>query len=112
MIEIGRVCLKTVGREAGKICVIVDIIDKNYVLIDGEVRRKKCNITHLEPLDKKVEIRGRASHAEVVEKFKEIGIEIKEKKSKSKKERPKKVRKREKLLQEEGKEKEKNKRVK
>jgi len=27
-IEVGRVCVKTMGREAGKICVIVDVIDK------------------------------------------------------------------------------------
>lgn len=49
-IEIGRVCVKTAGREAGKRCVIVDIIDKNFVLVDGpEVQRRRCNIKHLEP---------------------------------------------------------------
>ncbi|WP_457611716.1 KOW motif-containing protein, partial [Methanocaldococcus sp.] len=36
-IEIGRVCIKTLGREAGNTCVIVDILDKNFVLIDGNV---------------------------------------------------------------------------
>ncbi|MHA1242872.1 MAG: KOW motif-containing protein, partial [Promethearchaeota archaeon] len=29
--DIGRVCVKTTGREAGRYCVVVDIIDKNYV---------------------------------------------------------------------------------
>ncbi len=47
MIEVGRVCYKIAGREAGKPCVIVDIIDDHFVLIDGLVRRKKCNISHL-----------------------------------------------------------------
>ena len=30
--------------------MIVDIIDKNFVLVDGpEVQRRRCNIKHLEP---------------------------------------------------------------
>ena len=33
--DIGRLCVKLMGREAGKYCVIVEIIDKNYLLIDG-----------------------------------------------------------------------------
>ncbi len=38
--EVGRVAVKTLGREAGRYCVVVDIIDKNFVLIDGiKVRR-------------------------------------------------------------------------
>jgi len=48
MIEVGRLCYKIAGREAGKPCIIIDIIDDNYVLIDGLVRRKRCNINHLE----------------------------------------------------------------
>ena len=35
MIQIGRLCVKLTGREANKKCVIVDIIDPNFVLIDG-----------------------------------------------------------------------------
>src|SRR2546426_8305819 len=34
-IEVGRVCVKTLGREAGLKCVIVDVIDKNFVLVTG-----------------------------------------------------------------------------
>ncbi|AEF96046.1 50S ribosomal protein L14e [Methanotorris igneus] len=64
-IEIGRVCIKTMGREAGKTCVIVDIIDRNFVLIDGEVKRRRCNIKHIEPTDKKVDIEKGASTEEV-----------------------------------------------
>ncbi len=93
MIEIGRLCVKTAGRDSRRKCVIVDIVDDNFVLIDGDVRRKKCNIKHLEPLDKVIKIRKGASHDVVVKEFKELGVEIKEKKSKEKKERPRKVRK-------------------
>jgi len=92
-IEIGRLCIKLAGRDAGKKCVILQLIDKSYVLIDGETRRRKCNIAHLEPLDEKIEISESAEHSEVVKAFKKLGIDLIEKKSKEKKERPKKQRK-------------------
>jgi large subunit ribosomal protein L14e len=66
MIETGRVCVKIAGKEAGKKCVIVEIIDPNYVLVSGpEVKRKRCNITHLEPLEEKVDIKEGASDEEI-----------------------------------------------
>lgn len=60
-IEIGRICVKTAGREAGKKCIIVDVIDKNFVLITGphqinKVKRRRANIKQLEPTTEKVEI--------------------------------------------------------
>jgi len=56
-IEKGRVCVKIAGRETGKKCVIVDVIDENFVEIVGnEVKNKRCNIKHLEPVDATVEV--------------------------------------------------------
>lgn len=56
-IEKGRVCVKIAGRESGKKCVIVDVIDENFVEIVGnEVKNKRCNIKHLEPVDATVEV--------------------------------------------------------
>ena len=56
-IEKGRVCVKIAGRETGKKCVIVDVIDGNFVEIVGnEVKNKRCNIKHLEPVDETVEV--------------------------------------------------------
>ena len=52
MVEIGQLAIKIAGRDGGNFCAIVDKIDDNFVLIDGNVRRKKCNIGHLEFLDK------------------------------------------------------------
>ena len=93
MIEVGRMVMKIAGRDGGKKGVIVEILDNNYVLIDGQVRRRKCNILHLEPLDKVVKLPKKASHEEVIKVLKGEKIEVKEKKSKPKTERPKKVRK-------------------
>ena len=89
MIEVGRTCVKIAGRDAGKKAVIVDIIDDKYVLIDGEVRRRKCNINHLEFLDKKIEIKKNTSSEEI---YKILGIEKKKTVKKEKKARPKKQR--------------------
>jgi len=70
-IEIGRICIKLRGREAGRKCVIVDLIDENYVLITGPkkvngVKRRRVNIKHIEPLDLKVELNRGASDDEVL----------------------------------------------
>jgi len=92
MIEIGRLCVKIAGRDAKCKCVIVDIIDSNYVLVDGETRRKKVNIKHLEPTSQKLAVRKGASRADIIKEFRKLGIELKEKKSKKPKARPKKAR--------------------
>ena len=91
MLTVGRVCIKIAGRDAGKKAVIVDIIDDNYVFIDGEVRRKKCNILHLEPLDTTVDIEKNASHVDVLHA---LGIKEEKKKTtkKEKTQRPRRMR--------------------
>lgn len=78
-IEIGRICVKIAGREAGRKCVIVDIIDENYILITGPkqvsgVKRRRCNINHVEVLDKKIEIQKGASDEEVVKALEQAGL--------------------------------------
>lgn len=93
MIEVGRLCVKTAGREATKRCIVVDVLDKNFVLIDGQVKRKKCNIQHLEPLKEKIKIKKGANHEDIVKEFKKLNIEIKEKKTKEILEKPTKKRK-------------------
>jgi large subunit ribosomal protein L14e len=85
MIDIGRICVKTAGRDAGKKCVVIDVLDQNYVLIDGETRRRKCNIMHLEPLDKTVDIKKNASHADVAKAFESLGWSSHAPKTKAKK---------------------------
>jgi large subunit ribosomal protein L14e len=76
MYTIGRVCIKLAGRDAGREAVIVDVLDDRYVLVDGNVRRKKCNIMHLEPTRKVADIKKNASHDEVVHAFKALGFSV------------------------------------
>jgi len=78
-IEIGRICVKVAGREAGRKCVIVDIIDENYVLVTGPksltgVKRRRVNIKHIEPLDVSIKIQRGASDEEVLKALEESGL--------------------------------------
>lgn len=70
-VEVGRICVKIVGREAGKKCIIVDVIDKNFLLVTGpkqvnSVKRRRVNMSHVEPTEKKVNIRRGESDEEIM----------------------------------------------
>jgi len=92
MIEIGRVVVKIAGRDAGCKAIIIDILDDTYIMLDGETRRRKCNILHVEPLNQKIEIKKNASHEEIAKALKELGIEARQTKPKPKTQKPKKKR--------------------
>lgn len=67
---VGRVCVKLTGREAGSLCVIVDVIDRNYVVVTGPkeltgVRRRRINMSHLQPTEESLDIPRNASDEEI-----------------------------------------------
>jgi len=69
-VEVGRVCVKLRGREVGRRCVIVDIIDRNYVLVTGPedltgVRRRRANMDHLKILNERIGIDRNATDEDV-----------------------------------------------
>jgi len=77
-VEVGRLCVKLSGREAGMKCVVVDVVDKSFVLITGPksvsgVRRRRVNINHVEPLEDSVEIKRGASDEDVAQILKKAG---------------------------------------
>lgn len=80
MFEIGRICMKTAGREAGKLCVVIaKDKDKDFVLITGpktitKVKRRKCNFRHLEPTPVKIEIKENATDEEVAAAYERDGV--------------------------------------
>ncbi|ESQ26459.1 MAG: Ribosomal protein L14E/L6E/L27E [uncultured Acidilobus sp. JCHS] len=78
-IEVGRLCYKVRGHEAGRKCVIVDIIDENLVLVTGPkqltgVKRRRVNIKHIAPLDRVISISKGASDEEVLKALQEAGL--------------------------------------
>ena len=71
-IQIGRVCVKTQGREKRLKCIIVDVIDKNFLLITGPpaisgVKRRRVNVKHIQPLDYVIDINRGMSDEEIEE---------------------------------------------
>lgn len=69
--DIGRICVKTMGREAGYYCIIVDVVDKSYLLVDGlKVRRRRVNYKHIEPTTDIIDIKKGDNHEAIVEAIK------------------------------------------
>ena len=76
--EVGRVAVKTLGREAGMHVVVVEVIDHSYVLIDGmRVRRRRANVRHLAPIPEKLDIKKGATTAAVKKAIKAADLEEK-----------------------------------
>ncbi len=78
-IEVGRVCIKQFGREAGKRCVIIDVMDKSFVLVTGPkkvtgVRRRRTNINHIEPTQVKLDLTRGASDEEITSVLEAAGM--------------------------------------
>lgn len=75
---IGKVCIKTCGRESRRKCVVVDVIDEHFVLVDGNVKRRRCNIAHLEITGSSLKISKGASTEQVRKAMKDAGMELTE----------------------------------
>ena len=83
-LTVGRVCMKIAGREAGCYAVVIKAAgkgkeEKSFVMITGPklltgVKRRLCNIDHLEPLQHMVEIKEDASDEEVIAALDKAGL--------------------------------------
>jgi len=85
VIDIGRICVKIAGREAGRKCVIVDIINENFVVVTGPkaltgVKRRRVNVKHIEPTPHKINISKGASDEEVISALEKSGLIVEMKK--------------------------------
>jgi large subunit ribosomal protein L14e len=77
--EVGRVCMKLAGREAGKYCVVVKKMNEAFVEVTGPkiltgVKRRRANIEHLEALEYVLQINDSASDEDVVAALEKAGL--------------------------------------
>ena len=77
--EVGRICVKTAGRDALRRCCLLEIIDKNFGLVTGPkdisgVRRRRVNLSHLEPTDDKIDINKSASDEKVTKALEKANL--------------------------------------
>ncbi len=87
VLEVGRVCMKIAGREAGKYCVIIKPAgkskdEKSFVFVTGPrlltgVKRRKCNIDHLKATEYKLDISENATDDQVIAAYEKAGLIIK-----------------------------------
>jgi len=63
------------GRNAGEYCVVVDRINKNYVLVEGiRIKRTKVNSMHLEPLPKILDIKKNSKSETILKELEKEGF--------------------------------------
>lgn len=91
MLNSGRVCVKTAGREAGSVCVVLERVNDFQVVIEGMVKKRKCNVKHLEPLPKTVKVTKSSSKKEVLDSLTSLGLISKEESEKFLNKKPKEV---------------------
>ncbi|MFO7872700.1 MAG: 50S ribosomal protein L14e [Candidatus Undinarchaeales archaeon] len=73
--DIGQVCIKNAGRESGNLCMVVDEIDESFVKIDGpRVKRRRCNVAHLDKQPKKLNLKKGASEKNVLDALSKAGL--------------------------------------
>ena len=70
--------MKVAGRESGRKCVIVDVMDKSFVMVTGPkkvtgVKRRRVNINHVAPLEDAIQVKRGASDEEVTQMLEAAG---------------------------------------
>lgn len=85
-VELGRICLINYGPDYGKLCVIIDVIDHNRVLIDGPstingIKRQQYNLKRLSLTNFKINIPKGARVRTVEKAYKKANIQEKWKKT-------------------------------
>ena len=78
-IEVGRICIKQAGRECCTKCVVIDVLDKSFVLVTGPkkvtgLKRRRVNINHLMPIEDKIDVKRGASDEEVAQALDTAGL--------------------------------------
>ncbi len=78
-LTVGRVAMKIAGREAGRYCTVLTKPKDNFVQITGPkvltgVKRRRCNVEHLEPTQYKVDIKKEESDKTVIKALEKEGL--------------------------------------
>jgi large subunit ribosomal protein L14e len=71
--------MKVAGREAGKYCVVLKKMDNTFFLVTGPktltgVKRRRCNVEHLEPTQHLLKIDTDAPDEVVIKAYDAIGL--------------------------------------
>ena len=78
-LNVGTVCMKIAGREGGQICTVIKTVDKTFVIITGPklvtgIKRRRCNIEHLESTGMMLDIKEDAADEDIIEAYKKANV--------------------------------------
>ena len=78
-LNVGTVCMKVAGKEGGSVCTVIKPVDKTFVMVTGPklvtgIKRRRCNIEHLEPTEIKLDIKEDATDEEIIEAYKKSNV--------------------------------------
>jgi large subunit ribosomal protein L14e len=78
-LTVGRVAMKIAGREAGRYCTVLTKPKESFVQVTGPkvltgVKRRRCNIEHLEPTKYKIDIKSEESDKGVIKAMEKEGL--------------------------------------
>ena len=78
-LNVGTVCMKVAGKEGGSVCTVIKPFDKTFVMVTGPklvtgIKRRRCNIEHLEPTEIKLDIKEDATDEEIIEAYKKANV--------------------------------------
>jgi|APSaa5957512493_1039668.scaffolds.fasta_scaffold74270_2 large subunit ribosomal protein L14e len=76
LFNVGRLCVKLAGRDAGRKCVVLSAVNNGKVLVDGNTRRREVSVNHLEPLPETVDLKSGADHSAVSKVFEAAGLKV------------------------------------
>lgn len=77
--DTGRVCMKIAGRETGKYCTVLKKENEAFVLVTGPkiltgVKKRRCNVEHLEALPYTLEINENSTDEEIISAYQKVGL--------------------------------------
>lgn len=64
LLEVGRLCIKKYGRDAGSKAVVTEVLSNGFVKVltaKRSKRERKCNPSHLEFLSEKIDVKDKAT---------------------------------------------------
>jgi len=71
----GEVVMKTAGRDANQVGVVLEAVDEHTVLISGPlVRKRKVNVKHVSALNETIKVKKTATPEELGKKLEKIGL--------------------------------------
>ena len=75
LIDVGRVCVKVRGRDAGGLCMVLNSDSNGRVLVDGlGVRRKMVSVLDVEPTPTVLKIKKEASTESVLKELEDASL--------------------------------------